>query len=148
MNVTLDAAQRAFARTVASRRFSQGGQQQYGAKAGFFLDLGAAEAELVVSIATGLPWTAAFVRGGADVGSDLEVRWTSHSSGRLIVHPNDPDGWCGVLVTGLHGSYRIAGWLEVGLAKRPRWLDVPRQGGRAYFVPQDWLRRDLEALGA
>ena len=152
MRIALDDRQRRFAGYIARFRHARGGCGQYGTRGGLWLDVGAAEAELVVAIGLRLPWSSAFVLGGPDVGSDLEVRWTHRARGRLIVHDDDPNDYLGVLVIGAPSerqhAYLIAGWLEIALAKRRRFIDVPRAGGRAYFVPQSELRPIEELVGA
>jgi hypothetical protein len=57
----------------------------------------------------------------ADVGSNIEVKWTRYDSGQLIVYENDRNTDVAVLVTGTSPNYRLAGWIPVAIAKRPRY---------------------------
>jgi hypothetical protein len=57
----------------------------------------------------------------ADVGSNIEVRWTRYDTGSLIVYENDRVTDVAVLVTGRSPNYNLAGWIPVAIAKRPRY---------------------------
>ena len=57
----------------------------------------------------------------ADVGRDIEVKWTLHSGGNLIIYPSDRITGVAVLVTGKHPNYKLEGWIPVAHAKRPRY---------------------------
>ena len=57
----------------------------------------------------------------ADVGSNLEVRWTKYVQGQLIVHEYDRTNDIAVLVVGESPHYFIAGWIPVAMAKRPKY---------------------------
>jgi len=57
----------------------------------------------------------------ADVGTNIEVRWSKYDAGHLIVYPRDRDGDIAILVTGKSPTYRIAGWLPVLIAKSRRY---------------------------
>jgi hypothetical protein len=56
----------------------------------------------------------------ADVGSNIEVRWTRYDAGQLIVYENDRVTDVAILVTGSE-NYRLAGWIPVAMAKRPKY---------------------------
>lgn len=101
--------------------------------------------ECAVAKALGLYWSGAVGNlKAADVG-EIEVRTTGYESGKLIVRNSDPDESIFVLVIGMNGSYRLAGWLYGEKAKRPRYKDKVGNRDVAYFVPQkeltkmDWL---------
>jgi len=57
----------------------------------------------------------------ADVGDDIEVRWTKYEGGQLIVHEYDRANDIAVLVTGKSGNYFIAGWIPIAVARNPRY---------------------------
>ena len=57
----------------------------------------------------------------ADVGSCIEVKWTRYESGQLIIYENDRPSDVAVLVVGTSPNYRLAGWIPVAMAKRPRY---------------------------
>jgi hypothetical protein len=57
----------------------------------------------------------------ADVGSNIEVRWTRYDTGSLIVYENDRVTDVAVLVTGRSPNYNLAGWIPVAIAKKPRY---------------------------
>ena len=57
----------------------------------------------------------------ADVGSQIEVRWTKYVAGQLIVHEYDRPNDIAVLVTGQAPHYFIAGWIPISIAKRPKY---------------------------
>lgn len=75
-----------------------------------------------------------------DVGARLQVRHTTRSTGRLIVHPTDPDDHFYVLVTGELPAYDIHGGMYARDCKREEWWTDPGTGRPAFFVPQDALR--------
>jgi hypothetical protein len=57
----------------------------------------------------------------ADVGSFIEVKWTRYESGQLIIYEGDRQSDVAVLVVGTSPNYRLAGWIPVAMAKRPRY---------------------------
>jgi hypothetical protein len=57
----------------------------------------------------------------ADVGSFIEVKWTRYENGQLIIYESDRQTDVAILVTGTSPSYRLAGWIPVAMAKRPKY---------------------------
>ena len=57
----------------------------------------------------------------ADVGSFIEVKWTRYENGQLIINESDRTTDVAILVTGTSPSYRLAGWIPVAMAKRPKY---------------------------
>ena len=57
----------------------------------------------------------------ADVGTNIEVRWTRWNLGHLIVYPTDRDDDIAILVCGKSPTYRIAGWIPVKVARANRY---------------------------
>jgi hypothetical protein len=57
----------------------------------------------------------------ADVGSNLEVKWTRYETGQLIIYENDRVTDVAILVTGTSPNYRLAGWIPVAMAKRAKY---------------------------
>ncbi len=76
----------------------------------------------------------------ADVGP-YQVRSTYAQKGHLILHHDDLDDEIFILVIGLHGKYRMAGWLQAGDGKlQEYWGELEEGSGRFNFnVPQDKL---------
>jgi hypothetical protein len=70
-----------------------------------------------------------------DVGA-LQVRTSSRQSGRLILHPDDPDDDAYVLVLGSAPRYRLAGWIFGHEGKQQEWWEDPTGYRPAFFVPQ------------
>jgi hypothetical protein len=74
----------------------------------------------------------------ADVGENIEVKWTKHTNGHLILQnrgpgrPND----VAVLVTGWSPVYILLGWMPVHMAKVPKYKH-PYQDN--YWVPRSNL---------
>lgn len=73
-----------------------------------------------------------------DVGENIEVKWTKHSNGHLILQnrgpgrPND----VAILVTGWSPVYILLGWMPVHMAKVPKYKH-PYQDN--YWVPRSNL---------
>jgi len=105
-------------------------------------------AEFAAAKALGLYPAGAATFRAPDLGGTLEVRSTQHPRGRLLVHPEDPDGHRYLLVAGENGSYEIAGWISGEDAKRSQWWDEPQKGRPAYCVPQSALRSVVKIRGA
>jgi hypothetical protein len=73
-----------------------------------------------------------------DVGENIEVKWTKHTNGHLILQnrgpgrPND----VAILVTGWSPVYILLGWMPVHMAKVPKYKH-PYQDN--YWVPRSNL---------
>jgi len=77
--------------------------------------------------------------GGPDVGI-YEVRTADKEYKRLILHPEDKDDSLFIFVTGLHGKYRLRGWIKCSEGKLDRFWEDPKHENRwAYFVPTSVL---------
>ena len=57
----------------------------------------------------------------ADVGENLEVKWTHWHDGQLIIHEYDRNSDIAILVTGYYPFYRLAGWIPVVMAKKDKY---------------------------
>jgi hypothetical protein len=57
----------------------------------------------------------------ADVGLDLEVKWTKYEGGQLVIHEYDRPTDVAILVTGKSPGYFIAGWIPIAVAQKPRY---------------------------
>jgi hypothetical protein len=57
----------------------------------------------------------------ADVGANIEVKWTRYAEGSLIVVPRDRSSDIAILVTGSCPSYTIQGWIPISIAKSDRY---------------------------
>lgn len=78
------------------------------------------------------------VHDEADVGENIEVKWTKHANGHLILQkplearPND----VAILVTGFSPVYILLGWMPVHMAMVPKYKH-PYQDN--YWVPRSNL---------
>lgn len=72
---------------------------------------------------------------GPDVDGE-QVRSTQHSTGGLLVRPDDPDDRRFWLVIGVNGVYAVHGSMLGGDAKQARWVRDPGGRGQCYIVPQ------------
>ena len=83
--------------------------------------------ELVVAKALGVYYSAGHGKGfkGADVADNVQVRWASQDSYRLIVRPADQTNDVYVLVTGIAPEFSIKGFMPGSLAKQEKYLDNP-----------------------
>ena len=121
------------AHTVALERIAQiGGQPDHGSRydrhLGFH-DYVAQIAESIVAeilVARYLGYVdfnprASQFKKTADVGSFIEVKWTRYENGQLIIYESDRQTDVAILVTGTSPSYRLAGWIPVAMAKRPKY---------------------------
>lgn len=61
------------------------------------------------------------LKSKADVGNGIEVKWTKYDQGQLIVHEYDRQQDIAILVTGQSPTYRIAGWIPIAMAQKPRY---------------------------
>jgi hypothetical protein len=55
----------------------------------------------------------------ADVGNNIEVKWTKWQNGSLILSKLDRKEDVAILVTGSMPKYWICGWIPVAVARRP-----------------------------
>jgi hypothetical protein len=60
-------------------------------------------------------------KDSADVGSFVEVKWTRYETGQMIIYENDRNSDVAILVVGTSPNYRLAGWIPVAMAKRPKY---------------------------
>ena len=97
-------------------------------------------AEMAVASYLGIFWDANLgMLHKSDVGY-LEVRSTTHPTGRLILHPADKEDSAFILVRGVNGSYTLAGWCWGKTAKQEKyWLEINNNGRPAYFYPNGEL---------
>jgi hypothetical protein len=72
----------------------------------------------------------------ADVGRNIEVKWTSWLAGHLIIQPSDNDDDVAILCTGTAPDYKVVGYLPIAAAKKPRFLHK----SKSYWVSQINLR--------
>ena len=73
----------------------------------------------------------------ADVGANIEVKWTRWNLGHLIVSDLDRPEDIAVLVVGKSPNYRIAGWIPVAVAKKPRYR---QDRTKSWWITQDSLQ--------
>jgi len=116
------------------------GVNYYGAKDhnSWTLHVEGALGEMALAKYRGVYYAGMGRRGGMDV-DDVDVRTTTYPNGCLIVHDADPDDRVIWLLTGVHGSYTVRGWILSSAAKRKEWIKDPQGGRAAYFVPQEAL---------
>ena len=68
-------------------------------------------AELAWAKHLGVYWTGVSNLKAKD-GADMEVRWTKHEGGGLIIYPHDDDQSVFVLAKGHAPEFRFVGWLR------------------------------------
>lgn len=112
---------------------------------GWANEIEAACAELAVARMSNRYWTGIqFPTGaaGADVGHNIDVRWTDRDDGRLLVKDWDDPAHIYVLVLGRAPLMRIVGYIRGEDAKVDRYWDesLPRP---CFAVPQS----ELTAIG-
>jgi hypothetical protein len=79
----------------------------------------------------------------ADVGDDIQVRWTSYHTGHLILHEKDLGEHFYVLVTGTFPNMEVKGFLCGHQAKQKKyWKEKGFDGRPCYAVPQ----KDLDSF--
>lgn len=103
---------------------------------GWQLHVEGALGEMAFAKALGVYWNGNIgaLKAG-DVGF-FEVRTTSNSTGRLILHPTDKDNSFYVLMIGVNGLYHAKGFIRGTAGKKPEyWEDPTGQGRPAFFVP-------------
>jgi len=96
--------------------------------------------ELAYAKAMGLYWNGSVnTFKTPDVGVDIQIRYTRHLDGRLIVYDTDSDANRFVLVIQSGVAFKIAGHMIGAEAKKKEWWKtdclLP-----AYFVPQEALK--------
>jgi len=91
-------------------------------------------AELAWAKTQGEFWTGVSNLKAKD-GADVEIRWTKHEEGGLIVYPHDDDDSVFVLAKGFAPEFRFVGWLRGRDGKR---LGNPTSFG--YLVSADQLK--------
>jgi len=85
---------------------------------------GAVAGEIAVAKALGIndfkPTSNTF-KSCADIGENIEVKWTAWVGGHLIIHPKDRDTDIAILVVGDSPNLKVVGWLPIIQAKRPKY---------------------------
>lgn len=74
----------------------------------------------------------------ADVGNNIEVKWTKHEYGHLIIQnkPRVRTNDVAILVTGYGPVYWILGWMPVSMVMQPRYKHSHQNN---YWVPRSSL---------
>ena len=72
----------------------------------------------------------------ADVGSQIEVKWTLWQDGHLILNKTDRPQDVAILVVNKAPNYVLAGWIPIAMAKREKYL----RGDGSYWIPQTDLQ--------
>ena len=80
-------------------------------------------------------------------GVGIEVKRTPHRNGHLIITNDDRDTDMAVLVVGESPTYYLAGWIPVGVAKRPRFESSSGGWGvsQINLQPMEILKRNCHA---
>jgi hypothetical protein len=96
-------------------------------------------AEMVVASYFGLKYDpyADTMKTQADVGTNIEVKWTRYENGHLIIYPNDRQMDVAVLVVGKSPKYYLKGWLPVAMAKRDRFK---HRDQNSWWIPSGHLQ--------
>jgi len=147
VQITLDDGKQRIARTAAQGRFDRRkntrhrwGYQQN--EHSIDVELDAIGAEIAAGLSIGVTWKDSSVPDSdGDLGERIQVRHTKWGTGRLLVHPEDKDDHCFILVRGKFPTFSIVGWMGGGEAKQRQWWTDPSRRGRwCYAVPGDGLR--------
>ena len=113
----------------------------HGCTAGYDPHVTGAVGEFVASLALGVPWRGPGQFRGDDLaGRRLQVRATSNRSGRLILHPDDPDECYFVLSAGGPLEWLVVGWILGVDGKLAEYWPGPNPQRPAYYVPSSRLR--------
>lgn len=72
----------------------------------------------------------------ADVGSQIEVKWTLWQDGHLILNGTDRREDVAILVVGKAPTYYVTGWIPIAMAMREKYL----RGDGSYWIPQTDLQ--------
>jgi len=100
--------------------------------------------EMATAKALGMFWSPSSTfatRNAGDLPGGVEVRTTGHPSGRLLLHPSDPDDRRYVLVVAAPPVFEVVGWLVGATGKQERWWSDPSGKGRpAFFVDRKALQ--------
>lgn len=115
-----------------------------GEKQRVYIDAYSALAEGLVAAWLELSWVYGLLEDlplkPPDVGSRIEVRWTRHEPGHLIVHHDDPQERLFVLVRGEIGDINVAGWTTGAYAQRQEFKANPRaRNPEDSWVPARYL---------
>ena len=104
-------------------------------------DIEGAAGEMAFAKWANMFWSGALGDLKADDVGDVQIRTSAYASGRLILHPADPDDRIFVLVTGIGPRYTLRGWLHANEGKAPHfWQDPTGKNRHAFFVPGASLR--------
>lgn len=119
---------------------------KYGADAskGWDMTIEGAFAECALAKHLGLYWAGKGAMREPDVGGIVDVRATRYETGKLIIHPDDPDDRPVFLLTGKDGKYRVRGWLVAGDGKKLKYWEELQPGRPAWCIPQIDLRPERE----
>ena len=71
----------------------------------------------------------------ADLGGNVEVKWTKYKDGHLLLSDRDRDSDIAILVTGQSPIYYLCGWIPIKTAKRP----ARKRSDGAYWINQSDL---------
>jgi len=96
-------------------------------------------AEIAVCSFSDHYWTGSRFDGtsGTDAGS-MQVRWTRHPNGHLIVYEEDPPNAYYVLVVGRSPVFQIVGWIKGVDARKPIYWRTSALCP-SWWVPQEAL---------
>ena len=128
----------AFARAVGTPDKVDRSVQKVNLHEGIARDAESIGAEIVVARYFGIMDFELTVGGfklHADIGANIEVKWTRWKDGSLILTERDRDSDIAVLVTNPSPSYYICGWIQVKAARRP----ARRRSDGSYWIGQQDL---------
>jgi len=132
------AASIAFRRAFESPNKIDRSIQKVNLHEGIARDAEAIGAEMVVANYFGLKNFEPTVGGfklHADIGGNVEVKWSSYKDAHLILSDRDRDSDIAILVVGKSPTYWIAGWTIIKNAKVPQ----RRHKDGSYWINQDDL---------
>lgn len=147
MRVTLDSLDQRRATAAGKKRYAKhrkkGTQQRYGRAVNDHSEakeIDAIGAEIAVGISIDEPWTDTDLPDyHGDLPGGVQVRHTTHTTGRLIVHDSDPDDHFFFLTTGTFPTYEVRGFLRGDRAKEVGVERELQRGRPAICVEQRQL---------
>ena len=125
-----------------------GRRDAYGCTQGAKAHTQGAQAELAFAVMAGLPlhqWTAYTTGSLAALPGDVagyQVRSTTYRTGKLLIHPHDPDDAPVALIINAAPRFTTPGWLPaMAIGKQDQWWPGPNRARPCFAIPQSALLR-------
>lgn len=117
---------------------------RYGATGGVTANINGALGEIVAATMFGVldQWVEVcddFKELSGDIAPGIQIRTTTHPTGRLLTHPSDRDGDVFGLVRLFTNVADVVGWIRGADTKRPEWWIEPVGLRPCYATPTNRL---------